>query len=224
MEIRALECCLAHKCYNFHLLVNWGGKLLIKASMEREIKDRVGFFLEVQNCWGEFSALGSGRGGWGREVTQVTGDSPGWLRQQSSVRSCWTRALKADRDRKGPSDLFVPSASLCLSLFPSKQQFNFVLFYFLFSPFPVLPVLLSKGSPGSQGWTWHTQRGWSSVSAQLSRINCWINISNDFLIQPAAWQGSREQDFPAEICLLLLMHSYKLFIFKTAPWKEQCFC
>lgn len=148
MEIRALECCLAHKCYNFRLLVNWGGKLLIKASMEREIKDRVGFFLEVQNCWGEFSALGSGRGGWGREVTQVTGDSPGWLRQQSSVRSCWTRALKADRDRKGPSDLFVPSASLCLSLFPSKQQFNFVLFFFPFFPLPSPP------SPAQQRLSW----------------------------------------------------------------------
>lgn len=120
--------------------------------------------------------------------------------------------LKAVIERKDPLDLFVHSPTLCLSLFPLKQQFFFVL------P-PPCSVLLSKDSPRSQCrlelGTNSQDDGLSSVSIQMSRINYYINILNDFLIECELWQGSREQSFPGENCCLFLICSYKQFIFKT---------
>lgn len=159
----------------------------------------------------------------GKTNMMATDETPCWLRKPGALlKGVTSLALKTAVERKGPLDLFVLSPTLCLSLFPSKRQF-----FFVPSPPPPFSVLLSKGSPGSQCrvelGTNSQEDGLSSVSVEMSRINCCINISSDFLIQSALWQRSREQGFLGRICFLFLICSYKQFISKTVMWKEQCF-
>lgn len=72
----------------------------------------------------------------------ATDETPCWLRKPGALlKDVTSLALKTAVERKGPLDLFVLSPTLCLSLFPSKQQFFFVPFFFSPSQFCLAKTL-----------------------------------------------------------------------------------